>query len=140
MSYLGIGNTHYIKYFVIEPLEDPSGKEVEVTKNLRVLLNTHFLHKKFTMRDLVHVMFQEGFLQNPIPETTQIKSLANTLASMKGLVKCRVKKRANQELPALCARTIRKAVAEESSLWSDGPVVLIGALLALALLAWLVIH
>lgn len=140
MSYLGIGNTHYIKYFVIEPLEDPHGREAEATKNLRALLNTHFLHKKFTMRDLAHVMFQEGFLQNPMPETTQVKSLANTLASMRGLVKCRVKKRANQEIPALGAWKPRKAQAEEPSLWSDGPVVLICALLALALLAWLVMH
>lgn len=100
MSYLGINNTYYTEYFADSII--PKGKhEAAETGNLREIINTYFLYRRFTLRDLVDLMLRNGYLKDYVSETHVIKSLSNSLASMKCLARKRIKKRHQDPIPAL---------------------------------------
>ena len=100
MSYLGLENTFYTEYFAPNLLTK-SKHESKETWKLRGLINVYLSYRRFTLRDLVELMLRNGHLKDPISETHVIKSLANSLASMKGLERVRVKKRRHTPIPAL---------------------------------------
>lgn len=100
MSYLGLENTYYTEYFATSLLTK-SKHESKETWKLRGLINVYLSYRRFTLRDLVELMIRNGHLKDPISETHVIKSLANSLASMKGLERVRVKKRRHTPIPAL---------------------------------------